>query len=870
MNREEIIAQIQQNLKNAGIKAEKLTVQPDPYGGWNIAVISQAFERLSIDERRTKCLAGLNDLTTEWVEFLTPQEAEWAGALPDDIKLEDLPLWPESLARSSNSERSGMLILSDLDEDIDRPIVATFYSLRGGVGRSTALAYTARILAAHRHKVVCADMDLEAPALPVLLGCESDEQDNQGIVELLIALDQGTTPDFAQHLLPVTNSENLFVVPAGRVNSDYARKLRFINPSAWYREDRNPLQLLIDGLQNKLPFVPDVILLDARTGISDLSGPLLFDLADIAIVVFFPHPQAQRGTELLARSLLNTVTRRHVSVQGPVAPELRFLISPIPNSRSKEVTERYKRRPLEWIEEWLEEFNNRRQECDLTSVDAKEITHFVRYREDVATSDQIGIDPDIWRSFEPVAEWIERFIPTKTELIIEAEVKNLKTRVLEELSFSAGTAEQQQELIQDFVQTEIVQEALKPNVPLILGRKGTGKTAIFRFLSETRDVQAVIVHAPAPLAGDKRWILSADGFKEIDQIVAKTELDWRHFWMLYVGVAIEQQKDLSYAPRPNHISGRAVLTQADIIDAFEATAGALRGALSLSEWIRNIDTAVSDQIFLLLDGLDTGFGSIAEERDRRRRSIEGLFGAWMDLGQGLASLRFKIVLREDIWRQLRFDNKSHLYGRSVNLKWSSQTAFLKVVLKQAMRSSAFTQHPVLQKLEDIDVNDWSEENVRSAWSVLVGERMKGAGTTYTRNWVWNRLADANEDHSPRYLLQLFHEAVPWERAEEKRSPYEKTFIRPRALIRCMPRVSEEAIEALREEFGELTTLLEKLEYIGRTPIFATELQKHEEPLSLSREVGLLGVYEESGDQVVRYKVPDLYRYGLKMTRKGQA
>ena len=869
MNREEIIAKIRHNMENFEMQVDKISVQADPYGGWNIAVISPAFEGLSENDRRSKCFVGLDDLETEWVELLTPTEAEWAGPLPGEIEPEKLPLWPESLARSSNSETPGVLVLSDLDEDIERPVVVTFYSLRGGVGRSTALAYTARILAAQRRKVVCVDMDLEAPALPVLFGCEDDVQEEQGVVDLLIALDQGAIPDFAEHLLPIANSDNLFVVPAGRVSANYARKLRFINPAAWYREERNPLRLLLDGLKNKLPFVPDVILLDARTGITDLSGPLLFDLADIAVVVFFPHPQAKRGTELLARSLLNTKIGRSISEGRFVAPELRFLISPIPTSKSREVTERYERRPLEWIGEWLEDLNDRRQDDNLPPLVAEEIAHFVRYREDVATSDKVEMDQDIWRTFEPVADWIERFIPSDTETIVEASTKNLKKRVLEELQFSVGTAEQQKDLIQDFVQTKNVRDALSPDIPLVLGRKGTGKTAIFRYLSESKDFNSVVVHAPKGLDSGRGWLLSVDGFKEVGEIISRTNMEWRHFWMLYIGVAVEKNKT-SKSQRPDHLSGMKLSSQTDIINAFEITADTPRGALSLSEWIQRMDGAIKEQMYLLIDGLDTGYGSTAEERNRRRYSIEGLFGAWMDLGQGLKKLRFKILLREDIWRQLRFENKSHLYGRSVRIHWTNQTEFLKVPLKQAMRSSAFKKHEVLRRVEGTSVDDWSEDSVRNAWNVLVGERMKGAGTTYTRNWIWNRLADANHDHSPRYLLQIFHEAVQWERDEEKKTPYEKTFIRPRALIRSLPKVSEEALGALREEFNELDPLLETLKRIGRTPVSAAELKDHEALLFLAREVGLLAAYEERGDEIIRYKVPDLFRYGLNMTRKGQA
>ncbi|MBK9032247.1 MAG: P-loop NTPase [Myxococcales bacterium] len=63
---------------------------------------------------------------------------------------------------------------SELDDDLALPIVATFYSLRGGVGRSTALAYTAHILASRGKRVVCVDLDLEAPGLAALFGREDE------------------------------------------------------------------------------------------------------------------------------------------------------------------------------------------------------------------------------------------------------------------------------------------------------------------------------------------------------------------------------------------------------------------------------------------------------------------------------------------------------------------------------------------------------------------------------------------------------------------------------------------------------------------------------------------------------------------------
>ncbi len=148
--------------------------------------------------------------------------------------------------------------------------------------------------------------------------------------------------------------------------------------------------------------------------------------------------------------------------------------------------------------------------------------------------------------------------------------------------------------------------------------------------------------------------------------------------------------------------------------------------------------------------------------------------------------------------------------------------------------------------------------------------MKGEKTAFTRNWVWNRLADANEDHTPRYLLQLFKEVVSVERAEQKKVLYDRSMLRPRSFIQSLPAVSGQALDALREEFPELDLLLRKLQEIGRTPVASEELKNLGEALILAREVGLIGIYEGTEDRVERYRVPEIYRYALGMTRKGQA
>jgi len=313
------------------------------------------------------------------------------------------------------------------------------------------------------------------------------------------------------------------------------------------------------------------------------------------------------------------------------------------------------------------------------------------------------------------------------------------------------------------------------------------------------------------------------------------------------------------------------LGETDTVTLLDGLFATPRMSLAATDWFAAFDRATGGTFLLLFDALDTGFGNSEKERERRREAIEGLCALLIQQTDSL-HIKFKVVLREDIWRKLRFENKSHLFGRYVTLDWSDQTAYYKIVLKQALRSRTFIE--VLRAADNpIDMSrldEWADREVVLAWNLLVGERMKGEKTAFTRNWVWNRLADANDDHTPRYLLQLFKEVAVREGIEQKRTPYDRSILRPRAFIQSLPAVSTQALDALREEYPELDPLLEKLKEIGRTPVASDELAALTDLLKLGLEVGLIGIYEGTEDRVERYRVPEIYRYALNMTRKGQA
>ncbi|MCU0285209.1 MAG: AAA family ATPase [Acidobacteria bacterium] len=791
--------------------------------------------------------------------------------LPGDVEIDDLPLWPEALARGSLLEpgKESIHFISDIDEDIEPPVIVTFYSLRGGVGRSTALAYTAHILAARGRKVVCVDMDLEAPGITAIFGKEDEVSPGIGLVHLLMEIDQGKEPNIANHLLRISESYDLYCLPAGKTDANYARLLRYVDPESWYREERNPLHELFDLLCKKLPFTPDVILLDAHTGITQLSGPLMFDLSDISIIVFFPHPQAKTGTQALVKALLAAKTRRKINGQT-FTPEIRFLVSPIPSSRAPEVAQRYEKRAFKWISDWL---SLKKDDNDFMESD---VTHFIPYREVIATSDQVLIEKEYWNDYRPAAEWIEKFLISPGEKEIPTVPAAQKNSILHSFKFSTGIAEHQTDFLETFVETDLVKKALSPETLLVLGRKGTGKTAVFRRLAEDVKIEKIVITSPESLSELYKLLLNADGYKAVEEILNNTGSEWREFWSIYIGLIsyyslLEKGKN---PPKPpdNYIAvalDDKPSNQLDLVDLIKKFIQIPQFGLIAGDWLFQLDNFANFNTMLLFDGLDTGFGSSTKERERRNNALEGLLTLLTGSGNRLKNLKFKIMLREDIWMNMKSENKSHFFGRSIQLQWPDQISFLKVAIKHAIRNGLF--RGIMAKTNPSpDVDHWNEEEVITAWNLLVGERMSGGKTAYTRNWVWKRFADGNNDHSPRYLLQLLYEAIEWEKKEQERTPYSRSIVRPRSFIAVLPTVSGQALEALRdEEFPELTPLMEALTQIRQTPVIAPLLQPYKDMIKLAIDIGLLCIYEGSKENVERYKVPEIFRFGLQMTRVGQ-
>jgi len=190
----------------------------------------------------------------------------------------------------------------------------TFYSYKGGVGRSLALANIAKRLAEFNKKVCIIDFDLEAPGIPAKFSSElKSTAIKKGLVDYIYQYHhEGSLPktisDFSVEFSLSNTKVPISLIAAGDTESgDYWKKLSSIN---WYEllyEDNNSLSFFLNLKEKiKKEINPDFLLIDSRTGISEMSGISISLLADEVVIIAANNKENLDGAKKIIKSLSKT------------------------------------------------------------------------------------------------------------------------------------------------------------------------------------------------------------------------------------------------------------------------------------------------------------------------------------------------------------------------------------------------------------------------------------------------------------------------------------------------------------------------------------------------------------------------------------
>jgi MinD-like ATPase involved in chromosome partitioning or flagellar assembly len=219
-----------------------------------------------------------------------------------------------------------------------------FYSYKGGVGRTLLVANTAQFLAMSGCRVVAIDLDFEAPGLHQKLG--TSEIFNRartgvlmGAVDALLCSIEGKCQieslreyGFAVDL-PASGGGSLLLIPAGAAPSHvYWEKLEQLNNLLRIKKRGGGLLEAILELQARIAdeFSPDFLLIDSRTGITELGGFATSILADRVVCLTTTAPESVEGTRVVADALR---AAPRLSSQGPL--QIDFLITRVASSSGR-------------------------------------------------------------------------------------------------------------------------------------------------------------------------------------------------------------------------------------------------------------------------------------------------------------------------------------------------------------------------------------------------------------------------------------------------------------------------------------------------------------------------------------------------------
>jgi hypothetical protein len=478
--------------------------------------------------------------------------------------------------------------------------------------------------------------------------------------------------------------------------------------------------------------------------------------------------------------------------------------------------------------------------------------------------------------------------------------------LISEIAPGRGSAEHdsydEEEFLKNFLPIPNYRMALEPNILLILGGRGVGKTELFRLLAIPSGREALVeslrIRALPPLsqttwiAGFGRTRKAESRFPAPEIVQSKmqnaTNIEWRSFWIgLMLGVILQQEdfelKDFIFAEIDTSI------------------AESLKEKLSLlSSWLPLVNEHL-EKLNYLLDKLDQKLINADnwlfvtyDELDRLVSSytalaspIRELLALWLDRSRRWERIRPKIFLRTDLYREefLTFPDASKLLGHQIRLEW--EHSWLYQLLVKRLANSGNEMREYLQIIPGLiehktslgwtaDLRD--EKLFEQLIENMIGKYMGSNATKgITYRWIPNHLQDAGGRIAPRSFLKLFALAASLRISESEQNLPETKLLQPSDLQGALMETSDDRIMELKEEYPwleDLKTSLKNLNAPMPKETFLEAVQSTiwsktppannpEEILNYLLQIGLV---ESRSDG--RINMPEIYLYGFQVKRKG--
>ena len=784
--------------------------------------------------------------------------------------------------------------------------LVSFYSFKGGVGRTTSMLMTAISLARRGKHVMLIDFDLEAPGISGLF--PQEYLPKYGLLDFLIECNtlQSAECEFSidEYVYPVGElcqatgaGGDIHVMPAYgsalKNRPELYRKalMRFDLDVPAYSQKTTPVDLLLSKLN---AFVaPDVIFIDTRSGIHQIGGITLARYSDLALLFFYGSQQNVDGMRMVLP---------HMKKAG-----VPFLLINAKVPSNDEVAKIEENIYMEGAYETLCTCDSEYSEGKVP-IDDEAAEHFPIKISYNPAAEVLQNTNQLIQAFEEqsseyyhlgdiildaISPSIEPDHEAATPVELQRSIIQAFSNIMGDLETAAAEDEFSSlaELQNKFYPLQAFSFIFDPKKFLIQGQKGVGKTALFSALRHKEYAVSLAGYLGVDTAQYERmdWLVGTSNetaYGEFAPLLKETERI-RAFWYFeIVRVLVESDPSLKEMLPQWALASINTSLNTSMIKTLDANT-----AFQLSEILKRIDKKYcSDKkyVTIIYDALDRIVSTTS-----RGRFLSELVDIWYKNMSSLPRIRCKIFLREDIFdREIDVADKVKLRNYSSSIKWEYDQLFA-MVWKRVLGQNKEIRDWYFKSAgySAVEASDWESQTGlgyipkadaqinKNLLTVIIGAKMGSGNKAATYNWFQNRLADTKGVIVPRSMIDIFSKAASAEEALRQRSTLTtKSIIRPRCFEDTLGEVSDKRVADLKEEFIEYRDFFEKLKNtVQRSPVNEESLTKAIEQSGMENPVdeihkliniGVLKKYQRRISDPVRYHFPDIYLHEIGLQRSG--
>jgi len=759
--------------------------------------------------------------------------------------------------------------------------VSVFHSFKGGVGRTTALmTHLVSYLEQNKGretKILLIDSDLEAPGITYWLDVAN--RPTISFVRFLEAVHyppsslEATIQYCAAELRKVSISlegHEIFVLPAC-IDPERPTELLDIPilPEHIARNPEKPWGVgdVIQKLATELK--ADLVLVDLRAGLSELSSPLLFDPRIEKFLVSTVAPQSVHGIALVLEKI--ALLRSFTDVNNPasVPTVILSLLTPV-------------LRESVHYQLAIEQFNaafpsnqgNTSASSGLVFISALFDSNLMCIRDFKEAIELTRISP----LFNELKEWTSLF-PSSKQKSRHPTSYTEQAKTLAEMCkkyIYAEKGESKNLLITDPLRNLGKHFNKEIPVAISIGAKGAGKTFNFIQLCRLKTWEGFLGKIETPsISGEKTVIFplfSPLNLSPEAQEIVKTCRD-NCFRELSLSQPFSETelRDSVNRRLPDHVDGNESVS-ISIPDWAKFWSDRLLQVFSISgDSLNDLNGFLISKkirLVILIDGLEELFSNANDAK--QRVALESLLRFPNRLGE-ITNNRLGIIefVRSDYVRTAIQQNAGQFEDRykAFALEWTAES-FLRLAYWICIEA----------KLSWVDKKDFEKLSVgelSKKLHQLWGHKL-GSGNSkeaLTARWIFTALCDLNGRLQARDLIRFLHYAAEHSSSGNfKRSPaLEDRVLLPEAIRKAVTNCSKEKVEEATAEISVLrqwADLLKKIEDKEKiVPFDAKKVgltSEFTEVLQALQTLGIIFEDKDKGDDK-RFYLPESYRSGLEFT-----